>query len=273
MRAVVLRLDGPLQSYGAGSVGGSRPTLDAPTTSAVLGLVGAALGYLRHDTEALTALHRDYAVAVRIDRPGSLLVDYHTAEGVPTEGRSGTAETQITQRRYLSDASFAVALVAVRVAPGVAPEAIAAALRRPRFALSLGRRACVPGVPVVDRARAVIEGETWQDLLAQIPTAPPWERARPEAEAVAWVDARLAGDAQGDKVERVRDRLVGPLPRMFLDHERRRFTVPRPQVDRALWALLDPKAAARDEAHAVGVIQAAPETVPFTRDTTEEFFG
>lgn len=258
MRALALRLEGPLQSWGAAAVGPMRPTLDTPTASGVLGLIGAALGIERPEVARLVDLHRGLALAVRTDRAGEVMVDYHTAMDVPGDD-GGVAETQITRRRYLADASFAVALVARGGHEDLLPH-VARALRRPRYALALGRRACVPALPVL-AAHDLLEGDDWRALLAQIPSTPRCDRD--PVDAVAWVDAELTTE-RGLREIHQRDRLVGPLTRMFLDRRTKQFWATRPAVDERLAALLGVDVAPR--------MQRRPD-LPVTPDTIEEFFG
>lgn len=214
-RALALRLEGALQSWGGFALGDRRPTLEAPTRSGVVGLVGAALGVERSDVGALVALHRGLRLVVRVDRRGTLGVDFHTALEVPAVDKAGPEKTRITRRRYLQDASFAALLIeGTGCTPGL--EAIRDALRRPRFSMFLGRRACVPGVPVLAN-REVLVGADWDELLDRVPLAD-----RPDRDAG---DVFLDGDLAEGVSERwvklrelkLRDRLVGPLPRMFME--------------------------------------------------------
>ncbi|WEH31948.1 type I-E CRISPR-associated protein Cas5/CasD [Streptomyces sp. AM 4-1-1] len=75
---VLIRLSGPLQSYGASSHWTERETGPRPTKSAVAGLIANALG--RHWSADLSDL-RAMTFAVRADRPGHLLTDDQTAGG------------------------------------------------------------------------------------------------------------------------------------------------------------------------------------------------
>lgn len=152
--ALVLRLAGPLQSWGTTSQFNRRETGAEPTKSGVVGLLAAAQGRRRHEPiEDLLALR----LAVRTDQAGTLLRDYHTVSdyrGVPllsanvdARGRqkpAGKKTTHVTQRFYLQDAVFVVGLMGpVDLLGGLAD-----ALGRPRFPLALGRRSCVPSQPV-----------------------------------------------------------------------------------------------------------------------------
>jgi CRISPR system Cascade subunit CasD len=121
-----------------------------------MGLLAAAQGRRREDPIADLLTLR---LGVRIDQAGSLLRDYHTVSdyrGVPlpsaavsakgTQKRTQPAKhTHVTQRFYLQDAVFVVAV------EGQAPllRTLADAVRRPSFPLALGRRACVPAQPLL----------------------------------------------------------------------------------------------------------------------------
>ena len=155
MKSVLLRLAGPLQSWGTQGRFGIRDTDREPSKSGVLGLVGAALGMARDDVDQLGRLQR-LAFAVRVDREGTLLRDYHTVGGGRVRGerhgvwsieksRRVPGLTALTERFFLADASF---LVALGHDDQELVEAIGAAVQRPKWPLYLGRRACPPAEPV-----------------------------------------------------------------------------------------------------------------------------
>ena len=153
---LLLRLAGPLQSWGEASRFNRRETRPEPTKSGVVGLLAAALGLERGaDLAALT----DLTMGVRTDQPGTLLRDYHTVadyRGVPLKQAGVNAKgiqkptgpakyTHITHRYYLQDAVFLVGLAGDTELIG----RLAAAVRRPAYALALGRRSCPPTQPVL----------------------------------------------------------------------------------------------------------------------------
>jgi CRISPR system Cascade subunit CasD len=207
-----MRLEGPMQSWGGPVAGNDRPSLDVPTRSGVMGLVASALGIERSDVERLARLHADYAVAIRVDRRGTPGVDYHTTLDVPTADGKIRADAVISKRRYLYDASF-TALLVQRRAAAEPIEAVARALRRPRFSPYLGRRACPPSVPVMGEP-SIIEAEDWRRAFEQVPVserhdAPPLD---------IHLDAELAPEAT-HRARRQRDVLIGRLPRLFGERE------------------------------------------------------
>lgn len=142
---LVLRLAGPLQSWGLTGQFIERDTAPHPSKSGVIGLLAAALGRERGaDLTDLVALR----FGVRVDRPGVLLRDFHTVshhDGTPLKSADGKLTkantTKTTNRYYLSDAVFLVGLAGDDAAKLAA---LSAALRRPVFAPFLGRKSCPP---------------------------------------------------------------------------------------------------------------------------------
>lgn len=180
MPFLILRLYGPLCSWGGPAVGELRPSADHPGRSAVLGLVAAALGLRREDADAQAALSKSFAVAVRVDAPGRRMEDYHTVQA--PKARRGFApatrrqellagadhlETMVTRRGYLEDAVYTVAL-APRAEARWPLETVAEALRRPRFQPYLGRKSCPPALPL---APLVSAAATLPDALAEADAA------------------------------------------------------------------------------------------------------
>lgn len=130
---LLLRLSGPMQSWGASSRFKQRATEQVPTKSGVLGLLAAAQGRQRtDDLQDLAAL----TFAVRVDQPGSLLRDYQTAQ--PWQKRPKDNANLVT-RYYLEDAVF---VAAVESDNDSFIDELASAVQRPRFPLFLGRRSC-----------------------------------------------------------------------------------------------------------------------------------
>jgi len=142
MATLLLRLHGPMQSWGTTSRFDERDTQLEPSKSGVIGLVCAALGRDRSEpVDDLAALR----MGVRVDREGVLLRDYHTATGiVNAEGKKKLNRTVISPRYYLSDAVFLVGLEGDRMLL----ENLQTALRVPVWPLALGRKSFVPSAPV-----------------------------------------------------------------------------------------------------------------------------
>jgi CRISPR-associated protein Cas5/CasD subtype I-E len=150
MSVLVIRLTGPMQSWGGRSRFNDRDTQAEPTKSAICGLLGCALGRERgSDFSDLAALR----LAIRVDAQGTLAGDFHTAGAaydasrMMTKADSSGKHTTATigTRSYLQDAMFTIALAGDQALL----EHLALAIDAPHWPLSLGRRAFAPTDPVL----------------------------------------------------------------------------------------------------------------------------
>jgi CRISPR system Cascade subunit CasD len=156
MTTLLLRLAGPLQSWGESARFARRTTERVPTKSGVLGLLAAATGRRRTDPiEDLLALR----FGVRVDQPGRIERDFQTTVG--TDG----SRFPLTNRYYLTDAVF---LAAIDGADELV-RGLDDALRAPVFPLYLGRRSCPPEGRVTLGTR---DAALWDALSAE-----PWQAA------------------------------------------------------------------------------------------------
>ena len=162
MKTITIRLEGIMQSYGESSdapTANYKTTGDHPTKSAIIGMIASALGY-RRDDERIESLNK-LSYAVRIDQPGSQMVDY---QNIRYRDKSKVKNTQ-TWHYNLQEAVF---LVAVSSQDDKAIEKIEYALHHPRFALFLGRRSNVPFGPLETKCHdsmtpvKVLETAEWQ---------------------------------------------------------------------------------------------------------------
>ena len=148
MSVLLLRLAGPMQSWGTRSRFSNRDTGLEPSRSGVVGLLCAALG--RERDKPLDDF-RPLRMAVRVDREGRLMRDYHTAQNVRRADTTKTPqETVLSERFYLADADFLVGLEGDAAFLGE----LAAALAAPKWQLCLGRKAFVPSLPVGEGVHA-----------------------------------------------------------------------------------------------------------------------
>lgn len=107
MKTILLKFAGPLQSWGTDSNFETRYSDRFPSKSGVIGLISASFGFKRNSDEANQRLNQlDFAV--RIDQDGELLNDYHIARKY--KKNSSFDRTYVTNRYYLQDAVFSVAL-------------------------------------------------------------------------------------------------------------------------------------------------------------------
>lgn len=201
---LLLRLEGPLQSWGTHSRWDVRDTALEPTKSGVIGLIGCAMGLGRADA-MLEELDRRLLFGVRADRPGLVSTDFLTVTGYH---RTATGEfrcagnrvvrsfsqaqkygeyTVVSPRDYLHDASF---LVALAVRPQCEDEHcdllhhLADSLKEPKWPLYLGRKSCVPSRPIL--VKLTCEYPDLESALCH----PDWTRdPPPPASLEAWVES------------------------------------------------------------------------------------
>ncbi|MFH9660227.1 type I-E CRISPR-associated protein Cas5/CasD [Streptomyces sp. NPDC017248] len=163
---LVLRLAGPLQSWGVSSRFTRRTTESAPTKSGVVGLLAAAAGIERGDDARLAPLAA-LRFGVRVDQPGTRVRDFHTAH----HGVTG-ASMPLSERFYLADAVFVAALEGDHALL----TSLCDALRTPAYPPYLGRRSCPPTEPV---GLGLYEDTRLEDVLTRVPwQASAWYRRR-----------------------------------------------------------------------------------------------
>ena len=210
---LLLKLESPMQSWGTRSRWDIRDTGFEPTKSGVVGLLGCAMGISRNDL-ALEDLDKALLFGVRIDRPGLIATDYHTVTGYhrTAEGKFKCAEnrmfdslskaiehkeaTIVSPRDYLHDASFLVALAVKQEKKTANPnilEMLAAKLKNPKWPLYLGRKSCVPTLPIfyklVDEYQNIEEAVKKEKILVS---------RSPRCETPAVIDAWIEND-DGDQ--------------------------------------------------------------------------
>lgn len=202
---LLLRLEGPMQSWGTRARWDVRDTGLEPTKSGVLGLLGCALGLCRQNSE-LEALDARLLFGVRADRPGVVSTDFHTVTGYHrtaagdfkcggsatvkslAKARENGESTIVSHRDYLHDAAFLVALaVKSEYLPGeegLLPR-LGEALRKPVWPPYLGRKSCVPSRPIFERLT-----DEYDDLEAALRQEP-------------WTPLRWKGERKGERMERL----------------------------------------------------------------------
>lgn len=147
MSVILLRLEGPMQSWGIGSRFTERYTEAEPSKSGLIGLLCCALGRSREKNVDDLAKMK---MSVRVDREGQISYDYHTtldilranAIGTITESKLGTV---ISRRFYIADACF---LVALESSNSALLEEINQSLKTPKWPLYLGRKSFPASSPI-----------------------------------------------------------------------------------------------------------------------------
>lgn len=184
MRALVLRFDAPLVSFGGPMVDQNGVVQTFPGLSMLTGLIANALGWDRRDHERLARLQDRVRFAARVDRRGEALVDYQTvdlgmewmrpeAAGWTTRGRvaeRGGASGEGTHQRYRHYRADSAHTVVLALEGEDAPslDELAAALRGPARPLFIGRKCCLPAGPLL---LDVLEADGLLAVLAAVPRA------------------------------------------------------------------------------------------------------
>lgn len=159
---LILKLDGVMQSWGDHTYEDFRPTVGFPTRSGLVGLLAACLGIDRSANDELTALNRYLEFSVRAEArrradavgvvhsaPVVRITDFHTVMDARKVDGSSRAFPVVSKRQYLCDAVFTVAL-RPRHGSTWSLDQIEAAVKRPVYTPSLGRRACALSRPLFE---------------------------------------------------------------------------------------------------------------------------
>ena len=221
VRALVLRFDAPMMSFGSVLVDQHGFIHLFPGQAMLTGLLANALGWHHGDFDRLTRLQERLEYAARWDVPPQRLVDYHTVDlgqpkmaqagwttrGTPEHRDGGQAAkfgTHQRYRHYWTDGLMTVALT-VRGDEEPTLEQVHKALRRPARPLFLGRKTCLPARPLLDPHQPVLEGLDVRTILRSVPV---WDRAgvptQPAQDPIGCWPAELGVGARG-RVRRVFD--------------------------------------------------------------------
>ncbi len=214
---LLLRIDAPMIAFGTTIVDNHGEVQPFPALSMLTGLLGNALGLEHRDIDLLQALQSRIRYAVRCDRPGQLLNDYHTVdlgqpfmacEGWTTRGevqkRKGETRTNkgthIRFRKYWIDSVYTVALTLdpphrdAKDSPSLSD--VERALVAPYRPLFLGRKTCLPAEQIFLGRRT---SSSLLDCLRDAPSLPSDRVPRNMNEySVWWFDP----EDQADKLYR-----------------------------------------------------------------------
>lgn len=189
MKALILRFDAPMVSFGSVLVDQHGFTDFFPGVSMLTGMIGNSLGWHHGNFDQLQSLQDRIDLAARWDVHPDRIIDYHTVDlGAPkmckpgwttrgkTEhrggGRAAKGGTHQRYRHYLADGLMTVALgLMTEGSPDL--EEIKEALKRPARPLFLGRKTCLPARPLLDPVNPIMEG---QDLVSILEMVPVWNR-------------------------------------------------------------------------------------------------
>ena len=207
MKTILLKFSGPLQSYGTSSHFQTRYTDYYPSKSAVLGLLAACLGYRRDEEEKIRELST-LKFAVRIDQQGGLLKDYHIA--ITDKEIVEKPQTYVTNRYYLEDALFVVALSGM----DELIDTLTKAIKSPYFQPFMGRRS----LPVPVDFFLGVSAEDILDSLRNLPwQAAPWYKKKKRKQGIGEkISLEVYADEEILKDEKIsRSKLRRDIPISF----------------------------------------------------------
>ena len=226
MEFLVFQLRSALASWGDVAVGEYRGSREAPGASALIGLLGAALGLKREDDVAHGTLRDGYQCAVGTLDSGEMLRDYHTAQvpgraalkGRPHRTRrdelslpKDELHTILSVRDYRQNAAWLIAVHAKDTAPHSLAVLIQA-LREPRFVLYLGRKCCplvAPLAPQLVKAESALAAITEYIESSEEPAA---------LRSLAWPEGMPSGVSAHLSAPR-KDRLIRRQGWLFGDQK------------------------------------------------------
>lgn len=198
-----------------------------PSKSALLGLLGAAVGVRRDDDAGQQALFSGYRFGIKLISAGTPLRDYHTVQS-PAQQRnvrfrsrrqeladSSRIGTLLSTREYRCDSISVVAVEAMPDARWSLPE-LAGALCHPHFPLYLGRKSCPPALPLMpqlvsaENLHLAINNAAQPSLLALLGRNPEqaWPSQadkrvlRPSMARLYWEDGMESGMAEDMQIMR-----------------------------------------------------------------------
>ena len=235
-RYLLFTLTAPLASFGTVAVGERRPTWDRPSKSQIIGLVAGCLGIERIEEERQRELAASLGFAVRVDDPGTLATDYHTAQtakdvSIRKRIKAGyTVNTRaeelacddlktILSRREFRVGSHYTAALWKSSADGAGLAAIAQALRTPAFVPFAGRKAhalMLPMRPLVFEATSIERSFADFDARPRPDTSDllTYLGFKPTKGGPIYVDATAIPDAERDqRVARIEQRRDHPESR------------------------------------------------------------
>lgn len=191
MRILIMKLEGPMMSFGSLSVDETRNTARHPYQSMIVGMLANGLGLRRYEHEAISNIQRNIEIASRMDRDGEIETDYQTAWMRPSGESKKPDEplkfrpsfidpTKVWSTRpvilkspkkpsdstiqmwkwYLSDAA---ATVAVSIKDDDLFDRVVEAVKSPSRPIFLGRKAFLPSRPLFE---VVVESENVATAIA-----------------------------------------------------------------------------------------------------------
>lgn len=221
MKALIIRLDAPMISFGSVMVDQHGYIQQFPGLAMLTGLIANALGWEHREFERIQKLQNRLDFAARWDARPERMVDYHTVDlsqpkmketgwttrGKPERRRGAKVTRGGTHQRYRHYWIDGLMTVALALKGDDSPnlDTVYDALSHPVRPLFIGRKTCLPARPLLDPETPIVDGENLLEILRQVPA---WDRQgrkqTGECSVVACWPAEL-GATDRDSVRRVFD--------------------------------------------------------------------
>ena len=145
MKTLILKTEG-MSAYGLQTFDVHRKINHFPTRSAIIGLLGAALGITRENHQQLYSLSKKVKIAVQVNNTGQKIVDYHTVQNFRSPMGKIQKGTKPTYREYWCDSQYSFAITA----DDDTIELLRTQVKAPVFTLFQGRKSCPLTRPLFD---------------------------------------------------------------------------------------------------------------------------
>ena len=208
MRHLILSLESPLMAFGGETIDNYGVIRPFPAASMLTGLFANALGWRRVERERHQRLQDRLVFAARIDREphgGVSMQDYQSAainnteqgwttRGYPEGRGGGTYQNHLRYRDYFADMWVTVALRLAPEAGDPTLDGLAEALQEPARPLFIGRKPCLPSVPLF---AGFSDGETALAALVAWPLAS--GALSPATIRTLWPDGEGVAEIEADQ--------------------------------------------------------------------------
>lgn len=136
-KTLILKTEG-MSAYGLQTFDVHRKVNHFPTRSAIMGMLGAAMGITRERFSELYELSKKLTIAVQVNRCGEKMVDYHTVQNFRSPQGKIQKGTKPTYREYWCDSKHTFAICG----DDQLIEVLTQKVKVPDFGVFQGRKSC-----------------------------------------------------------------------------------------------------------------------------------
>jgi CRISPR system Cascade subunit CasD len=137
MKTLILKTEG-MSAYGLQTFDVHRKVNHFPTRSAIVGMLGAAMGITRDRFAELYQLSSQLKIAVQVNNCGEKMVDYHTVQNFRSPQGKIQKGTKPTYREYWCDSEHTFAISGEENVI----YSLADKIKAPEFTVFQGRKSC-----------------------------------------------------------------------------------------------------------------------------------